>query len=88
MDVDCLVLLLPLLFEVIEYCFDHLDHPLVAFIISITSALRALEEAPIHSLVPLCLGVQLRLLAPLCWSRSKKIDSKREPKGTTSPEYL
>ena len=65
--VDCLVLHLPQLFEVIEYCFDCLDRPaLVAFINIITSRLSALEEPPIHLLVPLCLLVQLRLLAQLC----------------------
>ena len=66
MAVDCLVLRLPQLFEVIEYFFDCLDRPLVAFINVITSRLSALEEPPILLLVPLCLLVQLRLLAQLC----------------------
>ena len=49
--VDCLALLLPLLFEITEYCFNRLDHPLVAFIIIITSKLCALAEQPIRFLL-------------------------------------
>ena len=33
MTMDCLVPFLPLLFEVVEYCFDRQDRPFVAFVI-------------------------------------------------------
>ena len=60
MTMDCLVPFLPLLFKVVEYCFDRQDRPFVAFVfvhrsvmaVVVIAVLERFRDVSTQELVP------------------------------------